>query len=271
MGARTLVEDEPRASVRHALGYNCQEKQRIERSEYGFASRVAFGFNADETHRVTRSSEYDSFQRQAFYPLVEWGWTRQTCLEYLRTVLGVDWQKSACVYCPFNRLREDAIERHRAHPIQVGAAMAMEHVSLALNPRAPLYKDRSLIQTALESRNASAIAEYRRLLAEHLWALYRVRRIYTAKGRADRAVERLAVFPDEAAARQALGRMEAERPSDHDHNGEFSYLWRQRREENVYPSREEFFTIAPATVATKARYGLAWFEQRWASLQLRLF
>ncbi|MGH9630730.1 MAG: hypothetical protein ACRD7E_20645 [Bryobacteraceae bacterium] len=121
----------------------------------------------------------------------------------------------------------------------------MEHVSLALNPRAPLYKDRSLIQIALESRNASAIAEHRRLLAEHLWALYRVRRIYTAKGRANRAVERLEIFPDEAAARQALGRMEAERASDHDRNGEFLYLWRLRREENVYPSREEFFTIAP--------------------------
>jgi len=50
----------------------------------------------------------------------------------------------------------------------------------------------------------------------------------------------------------------------------FSYVWRERRADE-YPTREDFLTIAPALVETKARYGLPWFEQRWAALQLRLF
>ena len=35
--------------------------------------------------------------------------------------------------------------------------------------------------------------------------------------------------------------------------------------------KQDFLTIAPARVETKARYGLPWFEQRWAALQLQLF
>jgi hypothetical protein len=57
------------------------------------------------------------------------------------------------VYCPFNPLRDDAIERHQDHPDQVADAMAMEHMSLALNPRGTLYKSRSLIQITLEAGN----------------------------------------------------------------------------------------------------------------------
>jgi hypothetical protein len=61
----------------------------------------------------------------------------------LRTVLGVEWKKSACVYCPFNRLEGEAVERHRAHADQVAAAMLMEHVALALNPRATVQERES--------------------------------------------------------------------------------------------------------------------------------
>jgi hypothetical protein len=35
-----------------------------------------------------------------------------------------------------------------------------------------------------------------------------------------------------------------------------AYAWRERRSEAEYPTREEMFSIAPATVQTKARYGL---------------
>jgi hypothetical protein len=49
------------------------------------------------------------------------------------------------------------------------------------------------------------------------------------------------------------------------------YVWRERRSETNFPTREEFLTVAPAAVETKARYGLDWFEVRWSVLQLRLF
>ena len=56
---------------------------------------------------------YDTVFRQSFYPLVEWGWTRQDCIDYLRQKLGITWRKSACVQCPFNALKADALERNR--------------------------------------------------------------------------------------------------------------------------------------------------------------
>jgi hypothetical protein len=31
------------------------------------------------------------------------------------------------------------------------------------------------------------------------------------------------------------------------------------------------FSIVPATVQSKARYGLDWFESRWAGMQMKLF
>jgi hypothetical protein len=49
------------------------------------------------------------------------------------------------------------------------------------------------------------------------------------------------------------------------------YVWHERRSETDFPTREEFLTIAPAAVETKARYGLDWFDGRWSALQLHLF
>lgn len=258
-------------TIRHAIGYNSLEANRVARSEYAFAARMAFGFNSEEAARVARSQEYDSLRRLAFYPLVEWGWTRADCLTYLRRLLGVEWKKSACVYCPFNRLKGEAVERHLAHADQVAAAMVMEHVALALNPRASLYKNRSLIQIASDTRNTGAVREYRRHLHESPWTTYRVRRIYTARGKADRAVERLEVFDSDRSAIDRLAQLATAEQSELVHIGEIPYVWRERRTEEAYPCREEFLTAAPATVDTKARYGLPWFEERWASLQLRLF
>ena len=146
-----------RGRARHAIGYNADETGRIARSEYAFGERIAFGFNVDEKNRINRSCEYNTLSREAFYPLLEWGWDRRTCIEYIRSVFGITWKKSACVYCPFNALRDDAIERQREHPHQVGDAMRMEHLSLALNPRGTIYKGRSLIQITIEAGNDVAV------------------------------------------------------------------------------------------------------------------
>jgi hypothetical protein len=63
---------------------------------------------------------------------------RKRCEEYLRDVFGVEWKKSACVYCPFTPLRAAALDRYREHPDAVADAMLLEHLSWALNPRATL-------------------------------------------------------------------------------------------------------------------------------------
>ena len=264
------IEANVRGHARHAIGYHAGESKRIAKSEYSFRERIAFGFNADEMRRITRSSEYNTLDRKAFYPLLEWGWNRDTCIEYLKSVLGVTWKKSACVYCPFNALRAEAVARHLEHPDQVADAMALEHVSLALNPRGALYKTGSLIQITMSGQNQAAIEAYRRKLDSERWAIYRVRRIYSAKGRADRAVEKFKVFDREAEARLELNRLSDGLGIAVEALDGFSYVWREHRADQ-YPTREDFLTIAPARVETKARYGLPWFEHRWAALQLQLF
>lgn len=105
---------------------------------------MAFGFNCDETTRIERASQYDTPLRQGWYPLAEWGWSRERCREYLREITGADWRKSCCVFCPFNALQPDAIARLRQFPVQVAEALSLEHQSLALNPRGSLYRDRTL-------------------------------------------------------------------------------------------------------------------------------
>ena len=175
------LETNLRGCARHAIGYNAEETGRIARSEYAFGERIAFGFNADERNRISRSCEYNTLSREAFYPLLEWGWDRSACIEYILSVLGITWKKSACIYCPFNALRDDAIKRQREHPHQVADAMRIEHLSLALNPRATLYKGRSLIQITVDAGNDVAVQAYRESIASEEWALYRVRRIYSVK------------------------------------------------------------------------------------------
>src|SRR5262245_11220183 len=168
------LEANLRGCAHHAFGYNADERKRISQSEHAFQERIAFGFNADETRRIDRSCEYNTLTRKAFYPLLEWGWNRATCVNYIRENLGVTWRKSACVYCPFNALKDDAIDRHLEHPEQVADALLLEHMSMALNPRGTLYKGMSLIQIATNSGNDKALNGYRQRIESAQWAKYRV-------------------------------------------------------------------------------------------------
>lgn len=265
------LEDHLRAPARHAFGYNADESGRIAKSEFATSERIAFGFNADESERIERSREYNTATRQAFYPLRDWGWNRQACTDFLFSVFGIVWKRSACVYCPFNVLGPEGLQRHRLHPEQVGDAMAMEHVSLALNPRGTLYKKNSLIEIATATGNEEAFTRYHHRIDSGRWAIYRVRRIYSAKGRADRAVENFASFAHQESAEQSLQILAAELGLPVERLRGIPYVWRERRRETVFPTREDFLTVAPAAVDDKARYGLPWFEQKWTSPQLRLF
>ncbi len=287
------------ASIRHAIGYNAQETSRIENSEYAFEERrkkttvrVAFGFNTDELTRIERASEYDGLRgdssldsdailnRVAFYPLLEWGWNRQHCIDYIYSVLGVTWRKSCCVFCPFAANKQNVSElavRHMQHPMQVADAMTMEHVSLAMNPRGTLYRDKSLIQITIAQGNTKAVESYEKKVSETPWALYRVRRIYHAqksnpakKGTADRAVEKVDVFADSYSAKIRLEEVAAAVRGEIEEQRGIQYVYRERCA-TEFPCREEFFTVAPAMVETKARYGIDWFDEQWSARQASLF
>ena len=266
---------------RHAFGYNSEETGRSEKCELATARRVAFGFNADEQVRIDRAVTYDTASRESFFPLQDWKWTRQDCVDYLAAVFGMTWGRSCCVFCPFTKRDAEAVQRHREQPEQVADAMILEHMSLSLNPRGQLYAKESLIQITLASGDQRAEAAYNAKLADVEWAVYRVRRIYqagkrdgvvdyTKKGIASRAVENLQIFATREEAEQGLDTLAASQQAEIEviRNIRYAYITRRGLQ---YPAREEFFTVAPNYVATKARYGIPYFDEQWDAAQLRLF
>jgi len=58
--------------------------------------------------------------------------------------------------------------------------MLLEHVSLSLNPRGTLYRNRYLIEISDLDSNPVANTRYLAKLDESPWAVYRVRRVYNA-------------------------------------------------------------------------------------------
>ena len=57
------------------------------------------GYEAGERKRADKDKKANSDRRTGRYPLIEMGWDRFACQEYIRAQLGVTWPKSACVYC----------------------------------------------------------------------------------------------------------------------------------------------------------------------------
>lgn len=251
---------------RHALGYNADEKSRIAKSERAFAERepeqvrVAFGFNCDEESRIARAAKYDTELRQGFYPLAEWRWSRERCLQYLKEMTGATWRKSACVYCPFNALKEEGLARMRQFPEQVADALMLEHQSLALNPRGMPYRDRTLHFIIAGDHHTEALRHFQQRLETAEYALYRVRRIYRAPGQADRAVEKR-LTGDRTEMNEAFEETSSLLNVRVEHNIRYGYV--REREPDHYPTVEEFFVVAPAAVESKTRYGFDWFEAKW--------
>lgn len=168
--------------VHHAFGYNAEETRRVRKSEDAFAVRhIAFGFNAEEVKRVDRARVYDTAIRVGFYPLLEWGWTRDHCSQYLQRVFGKIWRRSACTFCPFCVVNDEVLARHREHPYQIADALILEHGSLCMNPRGTLYRDKSLREVTEKAGHDAILAIFQERLQAEPHAVYRVRRLYAAK------------------------------------------------------------------------------------------
>jgi hypothetical protein len=273
-------------TIRHTFGFNAAELERVARSDTAIAARMTFGFNAEEMERVERGRSYDTPGRISHYPLVLWGWARQQCLEYIKDKLGVVWRKSACRFCPFARINPDLIARQKQFPQDTASAMLTERLSLAMNPRGQLYKSEPLYQIVTNSGNDRALGHFNLLLSQQPWAVYRVRRIYSAKavyeqngsrkrlvgrdparkGTAERCVEQLSVHPTSEGAIRKLGEFAVQHSvAPYQAHG----LWYVKvgECERTYPTSEEFFVVAPARVETKARYGVGKFDLKWAGME----
>jgi len=80
------------------------------------------GYDADESHRAKIPEDKKYTYR---YPLVEWGWGRDECVEAISRAGLSQPGKSACFFCPSSKPRE-IIALKRDHPDLFARAVAME-------------------------------------------------------------------------------------------------------------------------------------------------
>lgn len=92
------IEVVDRAIRREML--NLKPRQRIPND---VAIYQYFGISTDEAGRALRAKKrYENVRHTVpVYPLIDMGWSRTDCIEYLRSKLSYEVPKSSCVFCPF--------------------------------------------------------------------------------------------------------------------------------------------------------------------------
>ena len=246
----------------------------ITRITEGRPYRQIIGYEANEPKRAAADRDHNTQLRTGVYPLLDWGWTRAMCIEFIASVTGgVIWEKSACAACPFALSTKAGLARvlarYAREPAAGIATLFQEHVALTLNPA----------QTLLPGRSARAVvadAGLHRLLAgldakldsaEH--AIYEVRRILrprrhdrTKLTNASRSVAAIATGTREqlraqlAELAEQLGRDVA----TDEHGIGRVYL---RTRARVYPTIEHFYVVCPAVVKDKRA---SRFDEHWDAL-----
>lgn len=153
--------------------------------------------------------------------------------------------------------------RLRQFPERVAHALMLEHISLSMNPRGTLYRKGSLRSILEQDGNTAALSRFKEKLDASEFALYRVRRIYSKKGKADRAVERITTGTRREVERQ-FSRVARHLTRRAEHG--ISYAYEIERVRESYPAFESFYVCAPSTVPSKTRYGFDWFDKKWNDL-----
>ncbi|OBF67500.1 hypothetical protein A9X06_04925 [Mycobacterium sp. 852002-51759_SCH5129042] len=227
----------------------------------------AIGYNLDEQSRVDRDRAITlGGQRHPIYPLHAHGWSRQHCSDYLYKLFGVRWPKSCCRQCCFVSKRgwPDQLERYRGAPRESYRHVVDEYTTLALNPSTPLFgRAGSLTDRLAAAGTADAVL---RLADEYMngveWALYRVRRIYWARGTAWRSLD-IVARGTRTTMQRLLTDLAAHLRLSAAHDGPHSRLWlTPRPTTDHWPRVEEVFVPAPAEPAPKQR---GRFDIHWAA------
>lgn len=236
--------------------------------------RHVIGFEANEPRRAIKDAGYNTDLRTGEYPLIEWGWDRPACEAYITNALGVEWEKSACVFCPFalaNKAgRARVLARYAEDPDAGVQTLMLEHVALALNPAQGLIGGARAIDVVRAAGHAHVIDAFERARDEQEHALYEVRRILrprkddpTRMANAARSVQRIAVGSRAYATLLLRDAGAAVKGADlivGDDGIERVYM---RTRGATFPTREHFFVIAPAVVADKEHEK---FDAWWAAL-----
>ncbi|MFI8169743.1 hypothetical protein ACIGAN_25750 [Streptomyces sp. NPDC085931] len=235
--------------------------------------RQIMGFNADEPGRCFGDAAASKIPgRTGVYPLLDWGWHRWQCEDYLLQRFGVHWPKSYCTFCCFPISMGSLpahLERMRAHPDIAGEVLRLEYTAMSLNPNAKLYGKRSLLELLDADRpeDRACLEAFQREL-DMPWALYHVRRLFllseTGKRRpVMRSTERVDLGRPHQLAQRLITVSERHGIDvEHDPLYERARAWLRPRREN-WPMAEELFVTAPARVIDKQD---AAFEREWHAL-----
>ena len=189
-GAYRLSEELRAAATIVIMGgtRKCSQKAKgavldawLEAELEGAAYRHVIGFEANEGSRRDRDQTYGGNGRIAEYPLFDWSWDRQACIDYIRSVTGIEWRKSCCEHCPFaggtKAGQAELATRWTRVPEAAVRVLMLENTALALNPNMKLFKTRTAYEVAAASRT-TAVESFLQLRDETTWAVYQVRRVW---------------------------------------------------------------------------------------------
>jgi len=226
--------------------------------------RAVIGFEANEVRRAERDKGFGTSARRSEYPLIEWGWDRQACHEFLAEITGVvRWPKSACVYCPFTKAseRDVLMERYRAEPAAGALAVVMERMAMRFNPMAGRLFGTVAVEDLVRAAGLDDVVALADAEFAGAWAAYRVRRIRHQKARVWRSVRIEATGTRtemeaqvRSAAEEAGGELDA---------GDGVERWWIHRAADSFPTWEEFVVAAPVGVEDKERPG---FQEAWGAV-----
>lgn len=140
-----------------AYGFSsCSDKWKMEpqrRYNRAFADRHGIemseitrliGFDADEHSRVERglAMAHKKPVKEA-YPLYDWGWGREECIEAIARAGLPQPGKSACFFCPSAK-KPELLELRERYPDLMARALEMERVALAGEGPAPTTTSKGL-------------------------------------------------------------------------------------------------------------------------------
>ena len=213
----------------------------------------SIGFNSDELKRSAKDTCYGGprfeGRRTPSYPLQEWGWSRAKCLDYLMSVFGILWKKSACAYCPFSNAKTELLDRWMEEPDMAALSARMEFNSLGLNPRIDLFASGSVLSHLKASGNTKAIEIYEAALARDTWAVYRVQRLPDASLRKTQIL----FTGTRAEAEAEVARLAVLAGLPLEPNCAYARFWVTERSDDQVTPREELVVAIPADAHPKHR------------------
>jgi hypothetical protein len=83
------------------------------------------GYDANEEHRAENAAKREDKKYDHIYPLIEWQWDRQKCLDIIESVGIKNVAKSACFYCPSSKPQE-IVQLYKEYPDLLQRALKIE-------------------------------------------------------------------------------------------------------------------------------------------------